>query len=153
MYGLEAVLIFLTASVRFMFAPPAAQLLGYTFWETVAITTAGGCSGVVFFYIFSARVMEYHRQRTLRKQAKKRARGEQVDVRYFTFFNKLMVRTKRRVGVAGMAFLTPVILSIPIGSVVSAKFFKHHPAMLPALMISIFIWALGVTSMTSFLGE
>lgn len=59
-----------------------------------------------------------------------------------------MVKVKHRVGIVGMALITPTILSIPIGAVVSAKFFKHNPWMLPALLLSVFLWALLLTTLT-----
>jgi len=114
----------------------------------MAVTCAGGMSGTTLFYVFSARVMEWHRKRTLERIARRKAKGKKVKVKYFTFLNKLMVRVKQRVGVVGMAFITPTILSIPIGAVVSAKFYKHNPWMLPSLLISVFLWALLLTTVT-----
>lgn len=148
MYGADAVALFFTAAFKLFLSFPAARLLGYTYWETMAITCAGGMSGTTFFYVFSARVMELHRVRTLKRIARKKAQGKQVSVRYFTFMNKLMVRVKNRVGIVGMAIITPTILSIPIGAVVSAKFFKHNPWMLPVLLLSVFLWALLLTTLT-----
>jgi hypothetical protein len=124
------------------------MLMGYTFWETVLITTAGGSTGVTVFFVFSTRILEWNRRRMLQRAEKRRLNGQFEGTRYFTFSNKLMVRVKRRLGVVGMAFLTPTILSIPIGAVVSAKFFKHEVLMIPALIFSVFIWSLGLTSLT-----
>lgn len=152
MYGLDAVALFFTAALKFFFSIPGALLLGYSFWETVGITSAGGMSSVVFFYVLSARVMELYRRRRLKRIAKRIAKGKPVNIRYFTFLNKLMVRVKMRIGVAGMAFLTPTIISIPIGAVVSAKFFKHHILMLPALIISVFFWSVLLTSVFYYIG-
>lgn len=148
MYGADAVALFFTAAFKLFLSYPAARLLGYTFWETMAVTCAGGMSGTTVFYVFSARVMEWNRTRTLARIASRKAKGKKVNVKYFTFLNKLMVRVKQRVGVVGMAFITPTILSIPIGAVVSAKFFKHNPWMLPSLLISVFLWALLLTTLT-----
>lgn len=148
MYGADAVALFFTAAFKLFLSFPAAHLLGYTYWETMAITCAGGMSGTTFFYVFSARAMEIHRVRTLKRIGRRKAQGKKVNVRYFTFLNKLMVKVKHRVGIVGMALITPTILSIPIGAVVSAKFFKHNPWMLPALLLSVFLWALLLTTLT-----
>lgn len=153
MYGLDAVALFFTAALKFFFSVPGALLLGYSYWETVAITSAGGMSSVVFFYVLSARMLELYRQRQVKRIARKLAQGKPVNVRYFTFINKFIVRVKLQVGVVGMAFITPTILSIPIGAVVSAKFFKHQVWMLPALMISVFIWSLMLTTLFYFAGD
>lgn len=129
---------------------PSALLLGYSYWETVAITSAGGISSTVFFYVSSARVMEQYRQRQVRKINRLRAEGKPVETRYFTFANKLMVRIKHGVGMWGMAAVTPTILSIPIGAVVSAKFFKHRKLMLPSLIVSVVLWSMFITWLASF---
>lgn len=150
MYGLDIVALLFTAAFKFFFAMPSALLLGYSYWETVAITSAGGITSTVTFYILSTQVMELHRREQLKRQAKKRAKGLEVDTRYFTFLNKLMVRVKLKVGVLGMAFITPTILSIPIGAVVSAKFFKHRKLMLPALVVSVVFWSVLITSVSYF---
>lgn len=153
MYGVDAVALFFTAAFKFFFAFPGAMLLGYSYWETVGITCAGGMSSVVFFYVTSARVMEMYRKRQMSRIRRKREKGLPVRVRYFTFLNKLMVRAKLKVGIAGMAFITPTILSIPIGAVVSAKFFKHKLLMLPALILSVFVWSVMLTSVFYFFGD
>lgn len=151
MYGLDLIVLFFTAAFKFFFSMPAALLLGYSYWETVAITSAGGISSTVFFYVFSARVMEQYRQRQLRKTNRMRAEGKPVETRYFTFANKLMVRIKLRVGLLGMAIVTPTVLSIPIGAIVSAKFFKHRKMMLPSLIISVVFWSMLITWVASFI--
>ncbi len=147
MYGAEAVALFFTAAFKFFFAFPGAMLLGYSYWETVGVTSAGGMSSVVVFYITSARVMEMFRKQRLGRINRKLEKGLPVTIKNFTFLNKLMVRTKLYMGIAGMAFLTPTILSIPIGAVVSAKFFKHKVLMLPALVISVFGWSIFLTTL------
>lgn len=151
MYGLDIVALFFAAAFKFFFSMPSALLLGYSYWETVAITSAGGISSAVFFYVFSSRVMEHYRQRQLRKMNRLRAAGKPIETRNFTFVNKLMVRIKHSVGMVGIAAITPTILSIPIGAVVSAKFFKHRKMMLPSLIISVVFWSMLITWIAGFI--
>ena len=151
MYGLDILALFFTAAFKFFFAMPSALMLGYTYWETVAITSAGGITSVICFYLLSTRVMEMTRRKRLKKVQRKLAQGKEITFRQFTFMNKLMVRAKQKVGVVGLAFLTPTILSIPIGAVVSAKFFKHQRLMLPALIVSVFGWSVLITTIAYFI--
>lgn len=151
MYGIDVAALFLTAAFKFFFAMPSALMMGYSFWETVAITSAGGITSTICFYVLSTQVMERTRRRRLKKVAKRLAQGKPTAVRQFTFINKLMVRVKRKVGVLGIAFITPTILSIPIGAVVSAKFYKHQRLMLPALIVSVVCWSVLITTVSYFI--
>ncbi len=41
----------------------------------------------------------------------------------FTRGNKLVVRMKRSLGIVGISMFAPLFLSVPIGSIISAKFY------------------------------
>ena len=59
----------------------------------------------------------------------------------FTRTNRLIVRIKRGYGVKGLALLSPPILSIPITSILAAKYFRHDRRTLPLLLSSVVVWS------------
>lgn len=135
---LEIVGLFLLASVKFLFAPGATVAAGYGFWETLLINLSGGFFGVFVFY-YSGRLLMTWWQGFF--PAKKGTR--------FTRRNKLIVRTKNKFGLAGLAALLGVI-SIPLAAFLAARYFRYNPRTLPYLLASVLIWALCLTTFSVF---
>ena len=44
----------------------------------------------------------------------------------FTRINKGLIKIKRSVGIIGIALWAPFFLSIPLGSIITAKFYGHN---------------------------
>ena len=89
--------------------PEGNWLLTYIF------VTAGGIVGATFFYYFASYFMKRAAKKNALKPKKK-----------FTRTNKIIVRMKDKIGVFGLAILTATIISIPIGSIITAKFYRHE---------------------------
>ncbi|MGV9012470.1 MAG: hypothetical protein ACOH13_07745 [Flavobacteriales bacterium] len=114
--------------------------LGNTYLETVLLTATGGCLGTLVFYFGGSRVLEWLRLRHVSKRAQAIALGK-APKRVFTRTNRLIVRIKRGYGVKGLALLSPPILSIPITSILAAKYFRHDRRTLPLLLSSVVVWS------------
>jgi hypothetical protein len=55
--------------------------------------------------------------------------------RKFTRVNKGLVKMKRGLGIYGVTLVAPLFLSIPIGSIVCAKFFGHDKRTFPLMLL------------------
>lgn len=123
-----------------MFAPLPGPAAGLSFLETYISCTSGAIvSSAIFF--FSA---NYFMHRAVTKAAKKKndliAKGLPVPLKKkFTRMNKLVVRMKRSVGVIGISFWAPFFLSIPLGSIIAAKFYGHNKKTYPLIALGIFL--------------
>lgn len=142
---LQVLSVFALAMVKFAFAQMMATGLGFGFLPTLLITTLGGFTGMLVFYFGSGRLM----QRAQRNRQRRLAEGKGLK-RAFTRTNRTIVRVKRTQGLSGLAFLTPVLLSIPIGAVLAAKYFRHDRRTLPILLGAIAVWGLVLTSFWQF---
>jgi len=60
----------------------------------------------------------------------------------FTLGNKLIVWVKRSIGIYGVTFLAPLFLSIPIGSIVCAKFYGHKKMTFPLMVFYTLVYGL-----------
>ncbi len=118
---------------------------GFTFLETFLWTAVGGCLGVLVFYRLSERLTEWSRERWLQGRARAHARGVALR-RIFTRRNRWIIRLKHVSGYLGVAALTPLVLTIPLGSILAARFFHHDRRMVPALLVSVVVQALGVSA-------
>jgi len=110
-------LVGLFASVKFLFAPFSALAIEGNTWQlTYLFVCSGGILGVTFFYYSASFLME--------RAAKKRLKSTVVKKK-FTKVNKAIIKVKHTVGIYGLALLAPLIISIPVGTIISAKFFHH----------------------------
>ncbi|RMG80601.1 MAG: hypothetical protein D6707_06140 [Bacteroidetes bacterium] len=62
------------------------------------------------------------------------------------------MKVKSRFGILGVALITPVILSIPLGSMLAARFFSDNKMALPILMIAVLFWSVVLTTLVVNLG-
>ena len=136
MHFFEFLSVFFISSVKFFFAVPLAVNFDFTFWQTLLITCFGGTVGVLFFAQFrTASLNLYHKF-----FPKKKNKGKQS-----TFKNKLANKTARKYGLAGIAFLTPIVFSIPFGTFIALHFFPNKRKTIPVLLASVLFWSLALT--------
>jgi uncharacterized membrane protein len=139
----EIVLIFLLSTVKFVFgAVPMALAAGFSFFEAVTVTSIGGMTGVTIFVFMSEKIVARLKQRKLDKQHEK----HEAPGKKFTRKNKIIVWVKMRFGLIGIAFLTPLLLSIPIGCFLAVRYFKNKHRILVFMFLSILFWSVSVSS-------
>ena len=56
--------------------------------------------------------------------------------------NILAIKTARKYGLVGIAVLTPIFLSIPIGTYLALHFFPEKKKTIPILITSVIGWSL-----------
>jgi membrane protein YqaA with SNARE-associated domain len=141
----EEVVLFLLSSVKFFLAPPTGIAFGFSFFKTVTITTTGGISGVIFFYYFG-RWVNRMIKRLIRKFKKKKK--EEECPKKFTFQNKLIVKLKMFFGVNGLAIASPILISIPIGSILASRYFHKNTTPI-VFCVWVLVWSLALTGLSA----
>ncbi|MBL0049050.1 MAG: hypothetical protein IPP32_13250 [Bacteroidetes bacterium] len=132
----EIISVFLLSTVKFVLGSvPLALGFGFSFLKSLLVTTAGGFLGVFIFVNTSEYILNRWQER---KKTKKKITPFKKN---FTRKNKLIVRTKRRFGLTGIALLTPLLLSIPIGSFIALRYFKNKHKVLVYLFGSVIFWS------------
>jgi hypothetical protein len=109
------------------------------------ITTGGGIAGIFIFY-YSGHFIAHWWQHNVAKIKSFFTRRPVSDFegdnrKMMTRTNKLIVRIKKRFGLAGIAFITPCIISIPIGTLVAVAFYRKRKPVLLYLLISLVLWS------------
>lgn len=120
---------------------------GMGFLQTFLFTSIGGCLGVVVFYQLSGSLIERARVKWLRKRAAATADRSLKFPTIFNRRNRWLVNVKHKGGLRALAALTPLVLTIPLGSILAARFFRHDRRTIPALMLSVVLQALCVTAL------
>jgi hypothetical protein len=135
----------LIASVKFLLAPFEAERYGMSYWNSYIITTGGGLAGIFIFY-FSGQLIANWWQHNVAKVKAFFTRRPVSDFegdnrKVMTRKNKLIVRVKNKFGLTGIAFVTPCIISIPIGTLVAVAFYRKRRPVLLYLIISLVLWS------------
>ena len=130
--------LLLWSGLKFFTAPPIMAVAGYTYWETIMVTTLGGFLGVLFFYFLTDIINKYVSPYFQRKK--------KGDPKKFTRKNKLIIKAKWRFGLLGLSFLTPSLLSIPLGTMLAAKYFRSDRKTIPYLLMSVVFWSFTLTT-------
>jgi hypothetical protein len=135
--------LILLSSVKFLFVPfLSINFYNYSFFTAVIINTAGGIIGSTFFFKTSF----YFVQRTLKKRQAKIDAGKAKPKKIFTKMNRFIVVIKNTMGMYGLALITPALISIPIGSVIAAKYYHLQPKkMLGLIYLSSALWAMALS--------
>ena len=111
---------------------PTAVALKLTFWETFFSAWIGGSLGIVFFVLVLDSIKEFLSKIFPKKKEKT----------IFTKRNIIIVKVKRNFGLYGIAFLTPFILSMPLGAAIALGFYKDKFKIIRFMLVSVFLWSL-----------
>jgi hypothetical protein len=146
------------SSIKFLFAPALSFGLGLNFIQTWLSTTAGGIVGVVFFFFLSRWILllysryffyYFHLIRVKIYTALDITVPKFIPARRFTKRNRFIIKLVRKYGLAGIVILTPVLLSIPVGTFIATRYFSSNRFLLVYLSSSVLFWSLFMSSAIS----
>lgn len=151
------------SAVKFLVAPLVSFSFGYNYLQTIIITTIGGIAGVFFFFYLSAFLLKIFRRYWSKIKnffSKPKLHSKTITVekpkriiktkKYFSRKNKFIVMTKRKYGLWGIAALTPILLSIPLGTFLANKYYRNKKSVLVSLTISVLSWSIIISSFYLF---
>ncbi len=128
--------VFLTCSFAFKIGfPTTFMVLNQNFVEVMLVSCGGGIAGNILFTYLSAAILKaIHNFRAKRGLIHKK--------KVFTRFNRRVIRVKQRFGLAGIAFITPILLSTPVGAFLAERFFRDKKKIILYLSGATILWAL-----------
>jgi len=170
------IVVVLLSSVKFIGGPTLVYLNGkyepeFGFIQANIAIISGGMLGVVAFIYFSKWILKVYRdlRRRARKFFSKHERRfysppvadvtADIDIHYnyvekhewkkkiFTPRSRRFVRIWQRYGLVGLAALTPILFSIPIGTFLMTRLEHNRKKILLYMFISIVCWSLLLTSL------
>lgn len=141
--------VFGFSTFKFMVSPGLGPALKMNFLETYLAACAGAVFGAAVFY-FAA---EFFIKRSHDKRVQRRNHALENNLPYkekkkFTRLNRFIIGIKMRIGMIGICFWAPFFMSIPLGSIVVAKFYGKRKLTFPLMCIGIGINGLITTGIT-----
>ncbi len=155
---LKILIVFAVSSIKFLIAPALSFSMGLNFLQTLLSTTTGGITGVVFFFFLSRwLILLYARYFVFyMHKIKKNIYGFLnleipviIPARRFTRRNRFIIKIIRKYGLTGIVVLTPVLLSIPIGTFLATRYYSSNRYLLVYLISSVLFWSLLMSSAIS----
>jgi hypothetical protein len=174
---LQIITFILTSSIKFAFAIPFVYLnerYDFTWLQTNLFAILGGMLGVVVF-MYCSEGMIYLWDRLRHYYFRKKSEmpspfstpvadvEESLEIRYdyiesstpprrkvFTPRTRRIVRVWSRYGLIGLAAITPIFLSIPIGTFFITRLERNKRKILFHLFVSIAFWSLLLTTIFEF---
>ena len=123
-------LIFLLSGFKFLAASIALMPLRLGFIPSVLLMTAGGMLGTITFTFARMALKVFMPTKPLKYKRK------------FTRFNKMIVFFKVKFGVFGIALLTPILLQVPVGTLIALHIESNKYKVWANILLSYFLWAL-----------
>lgn len=129
----QVVMILLMSSIKFLLAiPVAAFQYNFSFWQTFLFSSIGGVLGIIVFAKLSRWIIvRYNTWMSDRQKANSKKGLKEV----------VAIKTVRKYGLFGIAFLTPIFFSIPIGTFIALRFFPDKKKTIPVLAAAVFGWS------------
>jgi hypothetical protein len=138
---MKVLLIILSSTWKFAATfPVAVYVFHMSFYETILYTNIGGFFGILISALVSKGLIKllntygsglFKSKKKIRKKFNKR--------------NRRLVYFKDKYGLAGIAILTPVLFSIPIGVFLNTKYYGHRKISYLYLLISQIVWSFAYT--------
>lgn len=134
-------LTILLSAVKFAMTFPIAILqFQFSFLETVLWTNIGGMAGIYFFAFLSEKLIAWW-NRTFRRSTSPATSRDQKEKRIFTRRNRRIVFIKLKYGLIGIAISTPFLLSIPVGTFLVVRYYRHTRTRFLYLIAANLIWS------------
>jgi hypothetical protein len=131
--------VYLVSMLKFIGGPTLGAAVGLSFAETVIITVMGMMTSVVIVSFFGPGLRKWLNN-TFRK-----------DQKVFSKRNRKMVTFWRRYGLFGISFLTPVLFSPIVGTLLVYAFGGSKIRIISYMLISAIFWSLTLSKALNIL--
>lgn len=133
---LKYLTVFALSMIKFLGGPLAGVSLGLPFGLTLVLTVLGMMASVALFSVVGARAAQWYTQRSRRQ-------GKPI----FSSQSRRTVRIFQRFGIRGIAFLTPVLFSPIVGTVLATMLGVPRTSILLNMLWSAVLWGLVLTGL------
>ena len=131
-YLFPILLIMVWGSTKYLVALGLIFYYDYNFGESLILAITSSMMGVVFFsYTRDALKMLWYRL----------FQPPQTVKVHFNWRTRFIVKVRRRFGLAGIALITPILLSIPVGSMMAMGLYNNKRKVFSYMFVSITFWS------------
>lgn len=129
----------LLSATKFLFAPTTTIAAGHGYLKTMIIAFSGAGTSAIIFYFAGAWIFNKLSSGKKNKDKKK-----------FNRKNRFIITVKSKFGLIGYSFFMP-LLSIPLGAILAAKYYRESTKTITWLLTSIAVWTFALTTFSYFI--
>ena len=122
---------------KFIFGCVGGAVRGFSYFETVWITVFGMMTSVIIFTYFGIAIRNWFFRTFYRKR------------KIFSKRSRRIVRIWRKYGIVGVAFLTPVLFSPIVGTLIAVSFGEDKRRIFFHMIWSAVLWAVILSYITT----
>jgi hypothetical protein len=126
----KALLVFVLSTTKMLVAMAMLVQSDWSFLYGFILSVAGGLSGI-FFYTFLGQKAKNYWEMKFQPKAKVFKMNKR---------KRLLVKFKKGYGLAGIAFLSPMLISIPAGCMISLAMTDNRKQIILYQSISVIFW-------------
>ena len=123
-----------TISLSKIGIPTVIAIYKYNYTLALLSSCTGAIFGTVVFTYLFAGILKWWENLKVGMFTSKHPK------KIFTKFNRRVIKIKHRFGLIGIAILTPIFLSIPIGAFLAERFYKDKRKVIIYLSLSSVFW-------------
>ncbi len=116
----------------------------FNFWQSISLAIFGGMLGVIVFSYFGDALKNAWQRIFPNKN--------QPDKIRMTKMKRAIVRVRKSYGLAGIAFLTPIILTVPVGAMLASTFYKNKLQVFAYMFAAFTFWSVLLCGTYQLLG-
>lgn len=141
---LNGIIVLVFSGLKFIAGIAYAAAIGnFGFWPCVILTISGGMIGVYLFASLDLKILNFFNKLF---KIKKRTYVK------FTKRTRFIVKLRSTYGLAGIAFLTPLILQVPIGTFLAMRLIKNKWKVSLYMLFSFAFYSFTICGCYYFLG-
>lgn len=134
---IDYLVVFAMSMFKFIFGCVGGAVRGFSYFETVLITVLGMMVSVVIFSFFGISIRKWF-YRNFRKKRK-----------VFSKRSRRIVKIWRKYGIVGVAFLTPILFSPIVGTLIAVSFGEDKKRIFFHMLWSATLWAVILSYITT----
>lgn len=142
-----AFFVFIFSTTKYFTGPLLARTASFGFWEIMIYCGSGGLSGVFIYSFLSDQVILLYE-----KLVYKLMNREKKASKVFSRKTRMMVKIKQKGGLWAIAFLTPVLLSMPVGVFLTMRYFTLKQSLF-AQCVAVVFWTVFFSFGYTYVGE
>lgn len=132
--------IFLGGMLKFIVAPATGAALSMSFIEILLLSVSSMMASVLIFTFFGIEIRRFINKRYVRKK------------KMFSPAKRRMVKTWKKNGMNGVAFLTPVLFSPIIGTMIAVSFGEQKRNIIIKMLLSAIFWGVILSFVATYWG-
>ena len=134
---IDYLVVFAMSMFKFIFGCVGGAVRNFSYLETVLITVVGMMTSVVLFTFFGIAIRNWFFIAFRRKR------------KIFSKRNRRIVKIWRKYGIIGVAFLTPILFSPILGTLIAVSFGEDKKRIFFHMLWSAALWAIILSYITT----